>query len=123
MVDAQAAGEATGAARRGPSRLRRAVLMPMQAERPVILAGGGVVLAEGSEDLVQLAERTGAAAVVTYTGKGCFPEDHQFSTRGTVAQTGTILGNQACREADAFLAVGCRFADGATSSYVPGETF
>ena len=98
------------------------VEMLMKAERPVILAGGGVVLADASDHLLRLAERTGAAVVATYTGKGCFPEDHaQYAWYP--GSKGTDVGNQACREADAILAVGCRFADECTSSYVPGETF
>lgn len=100
----------------------RAVEMLMSAERPVILVGGGVVVANGADPLLALAERTGAAVVATYTGKGAFPEDHR-QYAWYPGSKGTDVGNQACREADVMLAVGCRFADECTSSYVPGETF
>lgn len=104
------------------SAVARAANLLMSAERPVILAGGGVLLAGASGELRRLAQATGAAVVETYAAKSSFPEDH-FQHAGFPGSKGTDHGNAACRTADVILAVGCRFADECTSSYVSGITF
>ena len=60
--------------------------------------------------------------VATYQAKGVLPEDHPLYGRYPGSK-GTDTGNALCREADVILAIGCRFADEAASSYVPGVTF
>ncbi|MFN8160826.1 MAG: thiamine pyrophosphate-binding protein [Solirubrobacterales bacterium] len=92
------------------------------AERPVILAGGGCLDAGAAAELRAIAERLGAAVVVTMMGKGVFPEDHPLSAEHTGAN-GTVCGNHITREADVILAVGTRFAEQTCSSYVPGQSF
>lgn len=94
----------------------------VNAKRPVILAGGGVLLSNAGEELRQLAEHLGAAVVTTMQGKGMFPESHPLYAwhMGTNA---TTCGNHMTRSADVLLAVGVRFADKAACSYVPGEAF
>ncbi|MEX1296590.1 MAG: thiamine pyrophosphate-binding protein [Candidatus Limnocylindrales bacterium] len=92
------------------------------AERPVLLAGGGVVQSGASARFRQVAEHLGLPVVATYQAKGVLPEDHPLYGRYPGSK-GTDTGNALCREADVILAVGCRFADEAASSYVPGVTF
>ena len=67
-------------------------------------------------------EHLGIPVVATYQGKGVLPEDHPLYG-WYPGSKGTDTGNTLCREADVILAIGCRFADEATSSYVPGVTF
>ncbi len=92
------------------------------AERPVLLAGGGVVQSGASARFRQIAEHLGLPVVATYQAKGVLPEDHPLYGRYPGSK-GTDTGNALCREADVILAIGCRFADEAASSYVPGVTF
>jgi acetolactate synthase-1/2/3 large subunit len=92
------------------------------AARPVIVAGGGVITADASPELVALAERLGAAVVTTWNGKGAIPEDHPLNAWG-VGDTASTCGNELAREADVLLSVGCRFVDWSASSFRRGVTF
>ncbi|WP_367176014.1 thiamine pyrophosphate-binding protein [Haloarcula rubripromontorii] len=77
----------------------------LAAERPLILAGGGVRSSEGSAALRSLAERLAAPVVTTYKGKGVFPEDHALSA-GVLAGSASPELLDCLAEADALLAVG-----------------
>lgn len=102
--------------------ISRAAELLGSAKRPVILAGGGVLRSKAYKELIQLAERLGAAVITTMAGKSCFPENH--SLYGWHAGSkGTACGNELARSADVLLAVGCRFADETTSSYRQGVSF
>lgn len=92
------------------------------AERPVILAGGGVTLASAEAEMLALAEHLGAAVVTTLQGKGCFPEDHPLYA-WHAGSKGTSVGNAVTVSADVILAVGCRFTDLTASSFRHGVTF
>jgi acetolactate synthase I/II/III large subunit len=92
------------------------------ARRPVILAGGGVIAAGASPDLIALAERIGAAVTTTFMGKGAIPEDHDLYAY-PLGDLGSISGNSLTRTADVILAIGCRFGDRVSSSYRDGVTF
>ena len=105
-----------------PDEIHRAATLLAGAQRPVILAGGGVNLAGAFQELRQVAERLGAAVVTTFQGKGCFPEDHPLYG-WHAGSKGTTCGNALTRSADVILAVGCRFADETTSSYRQGVSF
>jgi acetolactate synthase-1/2/3 large subunit len=99
-----------------------AVTLLADAQRPVIVAGGGVTLAGAESALVELAERTGAAVVTTLQGKGCFPEDHPLYG-WHLGTKGTSVGNTLTTSADVILAVGTRFTDQVASSFRKGTTF
>jgi acetolactate synthase-1/2/3 large subunit len=105
-----------------PAAIQEATTLLQQAKRPVILAGGGVILAGAEAELRRLAERLGAAVVTTMQGKGAFPEDHPLYG-WHMGSNGTTCGNHLTNNADVLLAVGVRFADKATSSYRPGYAF
>ncbi len=92
------------------------------AEMPVILAGGGVILSGASPELVELAEFLGAAVITTMMGKGAIPEDHPLCAF-YAGSKGSFCGNKLASNADVILAVGCRFADETTSSYKQGISF
>ncbi|MGI8916574.1 MAG: thiamine pyrophosphate-binding protein [Chloroflexota bacterium] len=102
--------------------VERAAALLATAQRPVIVAGGGVITAEASQLLVQVAEHLGAAVVTTWMGKGSIPEDHDLNG-WSIGDTSSTSGNTLAASADVLLAVGCRFTDWSASSYRPGVTF
>ena len=116
------AREPQGRVRADPRQIERAAALLLAAERPVILAGGGVVSSGAFAELRQVAELLSAAVVTTMMGKGAFPEDHPLYG-WHAGSKGTTCGNLLTRRADVILAVGCRFADEATSSYRRGLSF
>src|SRR4029077_5643371 len=92
-------------------------------KRPLLLAGGGVLSACATPELVQLAERLGAPVFNTAMGKGAMPDDHPLSA-GLPWRTATSdLSNMAScfsplfSEADGLLAIGCRFTQLATGTW------
>ena len=111
-----------GRIRGDPDQVKKAAELLVTAERPVILAGGGVILSGAHAEVIRLAEYLGAAVVTTMMGKGAIPEDHPLCAFYTGAKA-TTCGNKLTRDADVILAVGCRFADETTSSYKPGVSF
>jgi tartronate-semialdehyde synthase len=109
-----------------PSRVRAAVDLLLSAERPLILAGGGVIIADATEELMDLATSLNIPVQVTLMGKGAFPEDHDLFAGMAGLQTQTRWGNQAFLESDLVLAVGARFGDrhtGDLSVYTKGRRF
>jgi acetolactate synthase-1/2/3 large subunit len=94
----------------------------LNAERPVIVAGGGAITANASQALTKLAERAGAAVSFTWNGKGTINEEHELCV-GAIGQTGTSSGNEITAGADVVISVGCRFTDWSASSYAKGVTF
>ncbi|MEU0489521.1 glyoxylate carboligase [Nocardiopsis sp. NPDC006139] len=92
-------------------RVERALDLLLEAERPLILAGGGVILAEASGELRELAEYLRVPVQVTLMGKGSFDEDSPLYAGMTGVQTSQRYGNASFLESDLVLAVGARFAD------------
>ncbi|MCU1687487.1 MAG: gcl [Amycolatopsis sp.] len=91
--------------------LERALDMLLSAERPLILAGGGVVIGEASEQLREIAVKLGVPVQVTLMGKGSFPEDHELFAGMAGIQTSQRWANAAFLESDLVLALGARFGD------------
>jgi tartronate-semialdehyde synthase len=91
--------------------VRAAVRMLLEADRPLILAGGGVIGGEACAELRALAEHLQVPVQVTLMGKGAFPEDHPLFAGLAGIQTQTRWGNAAFLESDLVLAVGARFGD------------
>lgn len=98
-----------------PDDLRRAEELIRTAERPVILAGHGVMMSEATEELVQFAERTDTPVATTLLGIGAFPACHELSL-GMMGMHGGAWVNTAIQEADLLLAFGMRFDDRVTGS-------
>ncbi|MGP4015396.1 glyoxylate carboligase [Saccharopolyspora sp. 5N708] len=92
-------------------RVQRALDMLLAAQRPLILAGGGVILGDAHEQLREIAELLGIPVQVTLMGKGSFPEDHELFAGMTGIQTSQRYGNQSFLESDLVLALGARFGD------------
>jgi len=84
------------------------------AERPLILAGGGIISSDASEELRCLAELLGAGVVTTLMGKGAIPENHPLCL-GMAGMHGHLYANRAINECDALLALGTRFSDRLTA--------
>ncbi|GIP55350.1 biosynthetic-type acetolactate synthase large subunit [Paenibacillus vini] len=80
------------------------------AERPVILAGGGVVSSGSSDALLDLAVNAGIPVVSTLMGIGAFPSDHPLYL-GMLGMHGTYAANRAVHQADVLLSLGARFND------------
>ena len=105
-----------------PQVVDRAARLLLEAKRPLILAGGGVVASEGEPELRALAELLGIPVTVTWMGKGAITEDHPLYV-WPCGDLGSISGNTLTREADVILAVGCRFTDRTASSFKRDVTF
>lgn len=113
-----------GAGRTRPDahEIERAARLLAGASRPVIVAGGGAILAGASPELVALAEHLGIPVVTTWMGKGAIPEDHPLNG-WSVGDTASTSGNALAANADVVLSVGCRFVDWSASSYRAGVSF
>jgi acetolactate synthase-1/2/3 large subunit len=96
-------------------QIRKALDLLLEAKRPVIYAGGGVVLGDASEELTALAKRLGYPVTNTLMGLGSFPgSDDQFI--GMLGMHGFYEANQAMHQADVIFAVGARFDDRVTNN-------
>jgi tartronate-semialdehyde synthase len=94
-----------------PAAIREAVAMLLQAERPMLMPGGGVILSEAAPALMALAEYLQIPVTPTYMGKGAIPEDHPLYAGIVGIQTSQRYANALFLESDLILAVGARFAD------------
>lgn len=95
----------------------------LQAQRPVILAGGGVTSSGATEALLSLVEQTGIPVVSTLMGIGAFPARHPWYL-GMVGMHGTFAANRAVHQADLLFCLGTRFNDrvsGKAQSFSPGS--
>ncbi len=95
------------------NQLRRTVEELAQAKRPVILAGGGVIMANAAEELTSLARSLSVPVTCTLMGLGSFPVTDELSL-GMVGMHGTYAANLAINHADLLLCVGARFDDRVT---------
>jgi acetolactate synthase-1/2/3 large subunit len=95
--------------------------MLLVAERPVIIAGQGVLLAEAAPELQQFAERTGIPVVTSPNGKGAINDRHALAF-GSIGRNGSYAANDATKHADVILALGFTFDDRATSAWLDGYT-
>ncbi len=105
----------TPALRGHAGQIRKALDLLLEAKRPVIYAGGGVVLGDASEELTALAKRLGYPVTNTLMGLGAFPgSEDQFI--GMLGMHGFYEANQAMHQADVIFAVGARFDDRVTNN-------
>ena len=104
----------------------RALDMLDAAERPLIVAGGGIVNADASELLVQFAELVGVPVIPTLMGWGTIPDDHPLMVGMVGLQTSHRYGNATLLASDFVLGVGNRWANrhtGGLDTYTRGRTF
>jgi acetolactate synthase I/II/III large subunit len=105
-----------------PDSVAKAVDMLLAAERPVILVGQGVKYGGAAADLRQLAERLQIPVAFSSSGLGAMDAGHPLAL-GLVARNGVYHANHATRQADVLLALGVRFDDRTSSSWLPGYSF
>ncbi|MFI0909120.1 glyoxylate carboligase [Streptomyces abikoensis] len=110
-----------------PPSVEAALDLLLAAERPLVLAGGGVILAGAADELRALVELLGVPFQVTLMGKGAVEDDHELHMGTTGIQTSQRYANASFLEADFVLAVGARFGDRHTGAdldvYRGGRTF
>ena len=92
------------------SEVGKAVDLILKAERPIIMAGGGVILSGAFAELQALAELLMIPVVTTFKGKGAFPENHPLAM-GPIGMHGHPEANKIIIEADCIIAIGARFSD------------
>jgi acetolactate synthase-1/2/3 large subunit len=102
-----------------PGQIKRAVSLLKSAEKPVIIAGGGISLAAAREVLVRLVDKTEVPVVYTLMGKASIPNSHPLCF-GLMGYHGRVEANHAISHADVILALGTRFGDRSTG---PISTF
>jgi 3D-(3,5/4)-trihydroxycyclohexane-1,2-dione acylhydrolase (decyclizing) len=98
-----------------PEMIVRTAALIREAQRPMIVSGGGTIYSEATEALRRFAEATGIPVGETQAGKGSMPYDHPLAL-GAVGATGTLPTNRAAREADVVIGVGTRYTDFTTAS-------
>ena len=92
------------------------------AERPVIYAGGGVLIADASDELAAFADHMSIPVAHSLMGKGVIPDDHPM-TLGMTGFWGTQFVNDNCRTADFLLGLGTSFKEADSSSWENDYTF
>lgn len=95
--------------------LESAAIMINHAERPLILAGHGVLLSKAEKELKAFAEKTGIPVALTLMGLSAFPSDHRLYT-GMLGMHGNYGPNMLTNEADLIIAIGMRFDDRVTGN-------
>ncbi len=90
--------------------IEKAIKLVLSSSKPVILAGGGVIISSAFAELQSLAELLMIPVVTTFKGKGAFPENHPLSL-GPIGMHGHAEANKIMTEADCVLAIGTRFSD------------
>ncbi|RLA12779.1 MAG: acetolactate synthase 3 large subunit [Gammaproteobacteria bacterium] len=104
-----------------PRQIKRAVELLLSARRPMIYAGGGVIMAEASKELRKFVRHLGYPITQTLMGLGAFPgTDPQFI--GMLGMHGTYEANMAMHDCDVLIAIGARFDDritGVNSKFCP----
>ncbi len=95
--------------------IRRAVARIKTAQRPLIVAGGGVIYSDATALLATFVDATGIPVAETMAGKGSLSYDHPLNL-GAIGVTGTFAANQIARDADLVIGIGTRYSDFTTSS-------
>lgn len=105
-----------------PEAVAKALELLLGARRPLILAGGGVICSEASAELLRFAEHVNVPVYSSFMGKGAISARHPLHL-GIAGCWGEYPAQEAARNADVILALGCRFSDIHTSSWLPGYTY
>ena len=109
-----------------PALIEKALDMVLAAENPIMIMGGGVLLAHATEECVALAEYLSLPVVTTYMATGGIPAQHPLHVGHIGIQVGGPFGNRFFMGSDLVLAVGNRFNDrhtGALPAYIEGRKF
>jgi len=95
--------------------MSRAVAAIRSSRKPLIVAGGGVLMSEACAALDKFVAQTGIPVAETQAGKGSLPWDHPQSM-GAIGATGTLAANRLAHSADLVIGIGTRYADFTTAS-------
>jgi 3D-(3,5/4)-trihydroxycyclohexane-1,2-dione acylhydrolase (decyclizing) len=95
--------------------LQAAASLIASAERPLVIAGGGVIYSGASEALARFSDRLGVPVAETQAGKGAIPWDHPWNV-GPIGAAGGLAANRLACDADLVIAIGTRLADFTTAS-------
>ncbi len=101
---------------------RQIVAKLASSKAPVAYVGGGILLAQASDELREFVDHMGLPVAHSLMGKGALRDDHPL-VMGMTGFWGTELVNQSCLNADIIFAVGTRFKEADCSSWYPGYTF
>ncbi|WP_210014299.1 glyoxylate carboligase [Pseudomonas palmensis] len=107
-------------------QVEKALAMLDSAERPLLVAGGGIINADASDKLVEFAELTGIPVIPTLMGWGTIPDDHPLMVGMVGLQTSHRYGNATMLKSDVVLGIGNRWANRHTGSvdvYTEGRRF
>lgn len=96
-----------------PKQIKKAAKLIIESSKPIILAGGGVITSNGSEELYHFSKLINAPVTTTLLGKGSFPEDDD-GYLGMLGMHGRKVANLSVDESDCLIAIGCRFSDRTT---------
>ena len=116
---ARMVGQRPGAS---PQEIRDCMTLIARAERPVLFVGHGVTLSEAGQDLTAVVERLGIPVISSPNGMGALDMRHPLSL-GFIGRNGAFPANQAGRHADLVIAIGARFDDRSSSSWIPGYSW
>jgi acetolactate synthase-1/2/3 large subunit len=105
-----------------PEDITRALDMILAAERPVFFIGHGVAISEASKELTEIVHRLGIPVVSSPNGMGCL-DMHDELSLGFIGRNGAYQANQAGRYCDLVIAVGARFDDRSSSSWMSGYSW
>lgn len=108
------------------AQVEKALAMLNEAERPLIVAGGGIINADASDLLVEFAELTGVPVIPTLMGWGTIPDDHPLMAGMCGLQTSHRYGNATMLASDFVLGIGNRWANrhtGSVETYTKGRKF
>lgn len=108
------------------AQVARAMDLLLAAEKPVLIMGGGVLLAGAAERMVEFAEYLSLPVITTYMGTGGIPAGHPLHVGHIGIQVGSPFGNRFYLDSDLVLGIGCRFSDrhtGRLDVYTRGRTF
>ncbi|MFF1798929.1 glyoxylate carboligase, partial [Kitasatospora sp. NPDC058263] len=109
------------------AQAEKAIRFLLESERPLIVAGGGIINADACDLLVEFAELTGVPVISTLMGWGTIPDDHPLSAGMVGVQTSHRYGNATFLESDFVLGIGNRWANRHTGynleAYTKGRTF
>ncbi|WP_407555571.1 glyoxylate carboligase [Streptomyces sp. Pv4-95] len=108
------------------AQVEKAITLLNESERPLIVAGGGIINADASELLVEFAELTGTPVIPTLMGWGILADDHELNAGMVGLQTSHRYGNANFLESDFVLGIGNRWANrhtGKLDVYTQGRKF
>lgn len=105
------------------NQIKKAAKMIKESKRPIILAGGGVIISNAQEELKTFAKLINAPVCTSLMGKGAYDENDELAI-GMLGMHGREVANQSVNKCDLLIAIGCRFSDrttGKLDEFIPNS--